>query len=258
MVNKAIVGVIGIVLIATLGVGALVGLQGGDAPAEDTTTNSNTNDGNGQNSAPDSNETAGNETANNGTAANATATPTEEEHTPIPGRQFNEDEIADNLTERLNDWRAAEGQDRLRADGSTADRLRVMAMAHSVAMADEGELTHVIGNQTSGDRYEENDLYDACMYRPPDKERAIYQPDHPHENQFEVIAGTVAGDTYETENGTAFNEDEEAVAGALMEEIRKTDESGERLLAPGLTKVGVGVEVTRDGAVYSTVNVCGG
>lgn len=253
MVNKAIVGVIGIVLIATLGVGALVGLQGGDAPADDTTTNANSNDGNGQDPTPDSNETASNETT-----ANATATPVEEEHTPIPGREFTEKRIADNLTERLNAWRVAEGEDELRADGSTADRLRAMAMDHSVAMADEGELTHVIDNQTSGDRYEENNLYDACMYRPPDKERAIYQPDHPKNNQFEVIVGTVAGDTYETDNGTAFNEDEEAVAGALMDEIRQHNESSDRLLAPGLTKVGVGVEVTRDGAVYSTVNVCGG
>lgn len=252
MVNKAVVGVIGVVLITTLGVGALVGLQGGGGPADDTNTNTN-GGGNGQDPAPSSNETMGNETL-----ANATATPTPEpKRTAIPGRQFTEKEVANNLTERINAWREAEGVEPLRADGTTAERIRDMAMQHSLAMANEGELAHEINNVSSGDRYREHDLYDACMYRPPDKSRAVYQPDHPDDNQMEAIAETVAGDTYTVGNETRFNEDEEAVAGALLEELKSNNESKRHLLAPGLKKIGVGVEVTRDGAVYSTVNVCG-
>ena len=249
MVNKAVVAVIGVILITTLGVGALVGLQGGGPPPDESPTN-----GNGEN--PDS---QGNGTAVANGTANGTATPTAAaERTAIPGRQFTEKDIAANLTKRINKWRTAEGHSALRTDGTTANRLHEMAMSHSVAMADEGELTHVIGNESTGDRYKDAGLYAACQYRPPDKDRAIYQPEHPHDHQFEALAGTVAGDTYETDNGTQFNQDESAVAAALLEEFKASNTSTERIMAPGLTKVGVGVEVTRDGAVYSTVHVCGG
>ena len=143
MVNKAVVAVIGVILITTLGVGALVGLQGGGPPPDGSPAN-----GNGEN--PDS---QGNGTAVANGTANGTATPTAAaERTAIPGRQFTEKDIAANLTKRINKWRTAEGHDALRTDGTTSNRLHEMAMAHSVAMADEGELTHVIGNESTGDR----------------------------------------------------------------------------------------------------------
>jgi hypothetical protein len=251
MVNKAVVGVIGVILITTLGVGALVGLQGGGGPADDASPNTNGN-GNGQGPGTDTNSTSANETVSNGTATPVA----DEERTPIPGRQFTEQDIATNLTERINAWRVAEGMDRLETDGTTPDRLREMAMGHSVAMANEGELTHAIGNLTSSDRYRENDLYDTCMYKPPHKD-TVWAPDNPYENKFEAIAGSVAGGTYEVGNETRFNEDETAVAGALLEQYQSSNASSDVILARGLERIGVGVEVTRDGAVYSTVNVCG-
>lgn len=251
MVNKAVVGVIGVILITTLGVGALVGLQGGGAPADDTQTNNN-----GAGNGPDQGTEGNGTVAPNGTA-NTTATPTApEERTPIPGRQFNENDVAANLSERLNEWREAEGHPAFETDGNTVDRLNDMAMAHSVAMADEGELTHVIGNESTGDRYHENGLYNACQYQ--SKDRAIHQPDHPDPHQFEALAETVAGDTYEIPNGTQFNEDEEAVAGALLEDLKRNNASTDRIMRSGLTRAGIGVEVTRDGDVYGTIHLCGG
>lgn len=251
MVNKAVVGVIGVILITTLGVGALVGLDGGGGPADDNTADTNGND-DGQNPATDTNTTTGNETVINGTATPAG----QEERTPIPGRQFTEEEIADKLTERINEWRAAEGMDTLGAERALPQDLRSMAMEHSIAMANEGELTHVIGNQTSSDRYKANNLYKRCSYTPPHK-NTVWRPDNPYENKFEAIADSVAGESYQVGDETRFNEDEDAVADALLEQYKASNASSDVILARGLERVGVGVEVTRDGAVYSTVNVCG-
>lgn len=254
MVNKAVIGVIGVILITTLGVGALVGLQGGGGNADDA----NSGNGGGGTGTPAAtatmtpNGTMGNGTGGNGTVA--TLTPAPEERTPIPAREFNRNEIERNVTQAINEWRRSEGLDPLDRRGTTAERIAAMARDHSNAMADEGSVSHVIDGVDVADRYENHDLYDACQYQT--SAGYIAQPGGGNK-QFEHITSTVAGGQYETENGTQFNEDDEAVSNAIVREFKRQSGQEDGMLAPNMGKMGVGVEITRTGGVYATVHICG-
>lgn len=259
MVNKAVVGVIGIVLITTLGVGALVGLQGGGAPAEDGDPNDDGNGGPADGTATDATSpdgAAGNGTAGNGTATTPTGTPAPDA-LALTRSEFTAAEIEANLTSRLNEWRTGEGLERLEiGPGTTKEKLQAMARAHSANMAAAGTVAHGIDNDTTRTRYEANDLYYACGFKPPNKQYTAL-PGQPDVQQFEWISGTAVETSFSRDRGILFHENESAVATTIVDQWAGDEATEYGLLSPNYGKAGVGVNVTRDGTVYATVHLCG-
>lgn len=252
MVNKAVVAVIGVVLITTLGVGALVGLQGG-GPADDGAPNDDT--GNGETGAT----ATPNGTMGNGTVAppNATAANESGDEIALTRSEFTTNGLEANLTAELNEWRAQEGLEALETGpGTTKEALKAMAREHSTRMADAGTVAHKIGNDTTKNRYEAHDLYHACSFKPPGKQYTAL-PGAPDVQQFEWVGGKEVNTTFSREQGILFHENESMVADSILEQWRGDDALQYGLLSSNYGKAGVGVNVTQDGAVYATVHLCG-
>lgn len=247
MVNKVAVGVLAMVVVASLGVGILIGMQlGGGGGASAPAATAPTTDG--------GTETPASQQSNGGDAATATATPAEEQierHTEIPARQFDEEEIAAHVARFANEEREAQNRTRLSTGDATATRVSAMASNHSVAMADHGDTAHNIDGLTTTARYKDNDLFERCKFKSPEGSY-ISTPDE----KFELIGQTYAGTEYRDDGETRFNADEEDVARAIVDEWNESSTYSDRLLVRGPTRMGVGVEVTSEGTAYATIDVC--
>lgn len=185
-----------------------------------------------------------------------TATATQRPRTAILPGQFNRSRIEVLVATYVNDRREAAGLDRLRRTGSLARSVRAMARGHSVAMANAGEVTHVVDGNTSTDRYERNELYGNCGWKSGLRD-SIVKPDNngpqSTENALETVGWTTAG----REDGDGqFNGDDEAVARAIVENWWTDDAFNTRLTLPNAGSIGVGVEITQSGEVYATANLC--
>jgi len=131
MVNKTAIGILGVVVVASLGVGVLIGMQLGGGTGSPVSTSPA--DGGGT-ATPASDQT-------DDGGGDGTATPSEstnERQTTIPARQFDEEEIANHVAEFVNEERETQNRTRLATGDATATRVSRMASNHSVAMADHG------------------------------------------------------------------------------------------------------------------------
>jgi len=191
----------------------------------------------------------------------ATATPTvTPEPTPTPTRtpmlirRFDTAEIERHLRRLIDDWRTERGLDPFtQPDGTVVRKLDRMATAHSVEMADVGETVHRIDNRSSAGRYRDYELFETCQF----KKRGAQYIVTPTRNRLEVLGKTYAGTSYRGPDGTRYNEDESAVARAIFDNWRTTSVFRERLSYANATRIGIGVETTRDNEVYVTGNLCG-
>lgn len=243
MVNKAALAVVGVVVIGVVGVGMLVGtvLDGGDGPA------SNDNDDGGAEGP------AGNGTATQ-TAANVTTTPVGEDddaRTPILPRRFDSGLIAENVTRLINEERANRSLDSLDTTGETANSLTTMAEGHSQDMADAGYVLHNVSGTDTSQRYRENDLFETCKYS---DQSNVYNPDNT--DRFEVIDVGAIGQYHQVDGNETFIENESHAATVIVDEWMDDDDAREDLMVAAFNRMGVGVEITRNNAVYVTVNLC--
>jgi uncharacterized protein YkwD len=184
------------------------------------------------------------------------AAPTTTPETATPQRTFSERRIEVLVVEALNEWRASEGFEPLEGNGTTAERLREMAREHSVAMADEGEVTHVIDGTASADRYRRHNLDRLCSWKAAGRNATIDPSNNGYQktdNAFEAIGRTYAGREY---GDGQFNGDEQAVADAIVEQWQSDLYFPRRMLLPNATHVGVGAEITQSAEVYVTADVC--
>ncbi|MFC7021441.1 MULTISPECIES: CAP domain-containing protein [Haloarcula] len=255
MVNKGIIVVGIIVLLSAVGVGALIGMQiGGGSPAPAVA------DG----GAPD--EPTQTPTGNDSDGTAATETPTSDDEpaetetetaqTPVSPRQFNDDNVTEYVEQFINEERQSRGLDPLQITGTTAGELNDLAMDHSTDMASAGRVVHEIDGVSSADRYRQHDLYETCVYE-SEKGSYVVKPDNPERNQFEAIGKVVAGQTYTVDGEERFLEDDRAVARAIVDDWMASNIYRDRLLLPGIERMGVGVTITNTGNVYATANVCG-
>jgi len=257
--NRAAVIVLGgIVLVGVLviGGGAALVLGGGDGgvggtpTAVDATPLPMTPT---QTATPTASQTV---TSTEMAASTVTPTPTVRPETPVPLAAFSERRIEVLVVEALNEWRASEGLEPFVGNGTTAERLREMAREHSVAMADEGKVTHVIDGTTSADRYQDRDLHRLCSWKAAGRDATIDPGNNGYQktdNAFEAVGRTYAGREYDDGQ---FNGDEQAVARAVVERWQSDLYFPRRLLLPNATHVGVGTEITQSGEVYVTADVC--
>jgi uncharacterized protein YkwD len=174
--------------------------------------------------------------------------------TPMLVRRFEVAEIESEIRRLVNEWRDEQGlpglstvETRLVAD------LNAMARSHSVAMADAGETIHTIDNRTSADRYHEYEVYWECRFHRNGHEYTVT----PNRNRLEVLGKTYAGRTYTDVDGTDYNANETAVARDIVEAWTTREPFRQRLSYRNVTRLGVGVETTRDNEVYVTGNLCG-
>lgn len=262
MVNKAAVVLLGgIVLVGVLAVGGVaalvLGVGGGDAAGTQTPVDSTplpfTPTSAGATTDPPAAADTPTPTA---TAATATATETTARRTTVLPRRFDERRIEVLVGRYVNDRRAAAGLDPLALNGSLAGDVGTMARDHSVAMANEGELTHVIDGNASADRYEASDLFRACQWESGLRD-SIVSPENngpeSSDNALEAVGFTVAGQPYDDGR---FNADEADVARAVVSAWWADSTYERRLTLPEAGSLGVGVEVTQSGEVYVTANLC--
>jgi len=258
MNRAAVILLGGIVLVGVLviGGGAALVLGGGDAGAGGTPTAVDATPlpvTPTPTATPTASPTA---TPTQPSTATVTATPTIAPRTATPQRTFSERRVEVLVVEALNEWRASEGLELLEGNGTTAERLREMAREHSVAMADEGEVTHVIDGTASVDRYERHDLVRLCSWKAAGRNATIDPGNNGYlktDNAFEAIGRTYAGREYDDGQ---FNGDEQAVADAIVEQWQSDLYFPRRMLLPNATHVGVGAEITQAGEVYVTADVC--
>lgn len=183
----------------------------------------------------------------------ATPAPTATRTPKLP-RRFDEGEIKDELRRLLDDWRKEQGVGPfVEENGELVEDLNRMAESHSVAMADAGRTTHTIDNRTSAERYHEYDVYWNCWFRAENADYFVT----PNRNSMEVLARTYAGRAYETPNGTDYNGNETAVARDIFRKWTDNAVYAPRLAYENGTRIGIGIEITRDNEVYATGNVCG-
>jgi|GEM_PF-953618 len=188
--------------------------------------------------------------------ATATAVPTTPPRTPVPLAEFSERRIEVLVVEALNDRRTANGLEPFVGNGTTASRLREMAREHSVAMANEGEVTHVIDGTASLDRYRKHDLDRLCSWKAAGRQAFVDPGQNPYgetDNALEAIGRTYAGREY---GDGQFNADERAVARAIVDDWWSDVYFERRLSLPNATHVGVGAELTQSGEVYVTADIC--
>lgn len=169
-------------------------------------------------------------------------------------RRFDTDEIEYELRGLLNEWREEQGLEPFGvANGTLVAELNAMATSHSVVMANASRLAHTIDGRSSADRYRAHDLYLNCVF---DADHNAYVVT-PSNNDLEVLAKTYAGTTYETANGTDYNANETAVAEDLFEFLVANDLHRDKLAERNASRIGIGIEITRNNEVFLTGNLCG-
>lgn len=255
MVNKAALGVLGVIVLVSMGVGVLIGMQLGNPASADPT------DGNGSNgnATPLPGETTNTQTtfpSSPPTETNPDGGPnptvTVDGRTTVSYRRFDELKIARRVKERINERRKAAGLKELLTSGNTVSDLDRMARSHSIAMADAGQVRHNIDGNSSADRYRAYDLFSSCTF-PNEEDTYVIDATG---NRLETIGSTVAGRAYGTASNPKFNENEDEVAEDIVSKWWDNPIEGDRLRWVNAQRVGVGVEVTQDGSVYATANLC--
>ncbi|QIO22543.1 CAP domain-containing protein [Haloarcula sp. JP-L23] len=264
MVNKSVLGVSIVVLVAALSVGIVVGMQLGGSTAAPQDEGGAQTETAGDGAADDGDGGASTSTPTTETptteTATATATPVEtstpqptEREAYVPARYYNETKIEELVVKFVNEERQERRLDPMSAEGRTARQIASMARGHSVAMAGEGATVHEIDGVDSADRYRKNDLYTTCTFQAAGKQFTR----RPDGNDFEAIGKTVAGRTYTEDNQEQFNAGNREVAKAIVENWFETRPYRERLSYENAERMGVGINVTEQGDVYATANICG-
>jgi hypothetical protein len=172
--------------------------------------------------------------------------------TTVPGRRFDEAEIAREVKELINERRRSAGLEPFRISGSTISNLDDVARSHSIAMADAGYLRHNLEGRSSADRYRDAGLFETCKF-PSDQDSVVVDATG---NRLEVNSKTAAGRAYADDGQVEFSENESQVARDVATDWWDNAVQRDRLSWENAERLGVGIEVTQDGTVYATANVC--
>lgn len=249
MANKVALLILGVIVLTSMGVGALVGLQFGPvgpSGADDPGSATPTTDG-GTNTAT---ATAGaSETPTQATdtaTRTATVTPTPTPRPTVAPSEFDRAEIEAAVLAQVNAYRQDQNLDSL----SGRSRIVEMARFHSENMAGQGYVSHVADGFDTQDRYERFDLSDRCRVS-NNQNAGILQG-----SELETLKKTVAGRQYEEDGETRFNGNESAVAAAVVQSWIDNDRARSKLNLENANEAGVGVVVTENGRVYVTMDLC--
>lgn len=279
MVNKAIVGILVLIVLTSLGVGVLIGTQlgGSEAPADESSSDGGTADGGdgGDSTTAAADGTAANGTTTNGTAVNATetatvtasstptptptatpaptATPTPT-RTTIPSYNFSTSQIEQEMIAGINERRSSSGLHQFETDTSTWRDVRSMTRIHSQAMANQRRSSfRTDAYADASERYRGEGVFDRCKYQDADR-GYIVTPS----NSFQAVGDTWAGQEYEDGGETRFNGDESQVAEAILEDWYSSSTYRRPLVNDdeNVELIAVGVSITDDGRVFASAAIC--
>jgi len=255
MVNKAIVGILVIIVLTSLGVGVLIGTQiaGNGTTQQDTPADASDGGSETIQTATASQSSTATAAANTSTAtATATATPTATTATatptttatptPAPAETFDPATVEQEMLTAINDERASRGLYEFTTIGTTFEEVRQMVRIHSRGMADEHRASFVVnGNDTEG-RYRGAELFNRCSYQDPDGGQIV----DPDTNAFQAV-GSVELSEYESED---------AVAQAIVDEWFSSSTYKRPLVNDGAERIAVGVTFGDDGEAYAAAAIC--
>lgn len=259
MVNKSALAVLGVIVLVSMGLGILIGLQIDNAPGVVDGGSGGNGSDDGPTPIPVSTTAAATPTPT--PTPTSTATPTTASgsmtterpaRTTVSYRRFDPSLISREVKFLINQRRRSLGLSELQSTGTTPSRLDEMAKSHSVAMANEGVVSHTVNGVTSAQRYRNQGLFDTCRFESGSDSFIL----NPTESKFEVITLEVAGRAYTDGGQTEFAANETAVAQQIVETWFEQVRFRERLTYENAAHIGIGIEVTQDGSVYATGNVC--
>lgn len=253
MANKTALVVLGVIVFASIGVGVLVGTQMGEGEPEQTSNPGSTSSPAEETTEEPTPVPTVSETTNMSGTTTDEVTTTSPETTTIAVRRFDESEIVSEIKQQVNEERTARGREPLSTGGTTSNTLDEMATSHSVTMADEADLGHNVDGTTSKQRYEQYGVFESCSFLSASGGKII----DAERDRLEVLGQTVAGRPYEDPYGDEqFHKNETAVANDIVRGWFKSGIFSDRLVYENADHIGVGVEITKDGDVYVTGNVC--
>jgi uncharacterized protein YkwD len=240
MANKVLILVLGAVVVTSLVVGGLLGMQfagdGGDVVPEETATpaveaTATTT------APPTSTPTASTPSEGSGTATTAEPTATPEPTPTFSPADVNATAVEHHLRVGINEEVRA-GADPLRNEAT----LDEMAQFHTDNMLAQGYPAHAAGGYSTKARYEKFDRYAHCRV-PNDNNAGIRDGE-----ELEVI-GRISLNTSADLNETR-------IAERLLDDWADDETAMERLGLRNADRAGVGIAVSSDARVYATVDLC--
>jgi len=240
MANKAALGVLMVIVLVSMGIGILIGMQlGGPAASEPTESD----DSGGPTPVPDGGEetTVPTSPPESSPTTQSRATDQAETRTTVGIRRFDDENIESKMEQRINEKRRSRGLDQLDTSGLLATRVSWMARNHSEAMAEERRAIHKIDGQSTADRYRDADLYGACQFQ--------------KDGGGDTISPSEKFENVETVNAKFYMNDP-AIANDIVDNWFDNQSLQDRLTYENAIALGVGVEITNRGDVYATSNVC--
>lgn len=237
MANKFTLMAVIIIATTAMGVGAFVGSQLPD-DADNVTTETPT-------PTPVPSPTGGSATTATETGT-PTVTPTATPRPTVSPESFDAATIETEVLAAVNAERRDRGLEPLSADS----RLDPMARFHSDNMAGQGYVSHAAASYTTSDRYEKYDQSGRCRV-PNDAKGGIVIKEN-----LEAIDLAIAGRPYESDNETRIDRNESAVARAVVDDWFDDEDDVETLTLENADFAGVGANVSDDGRVFVTVDLC--
>ena len=237
MANRLLVLVLGAVVVTSLVVGGLLGMQlaggGGDEPLTTTPATTSQPTATTVPTAMPTTSTAATETPSSGPST-ATATP---EQTFSPD-SVNTTAVEYYLRTLVDEEVRTEGQ----SLGHDDEKLEEMAQFHADNMLEQGYPAHAAGGFSTRARYEKFDRYSHCRV--------------PNDNN----AGIRDGEELEVIGRVTLNlsEDptEQEIAQQVLDDWSDDETRMERLSLVNAEDAGVGIAVSENARVYVTVDLC--
>ncbi|MFC5969840.1 hypothetical protein ACFPYI_00710 [Halomarina salina] len=239
MANKLLILVFGAVIVTSLVVGGLLGMQfaggGGDevpataTPAQKTAAQAATTTGSSAQSTESTTDGSTDETA----TSEPTATP---EPTFSP-ESVNGSAVEQHLRVLVNE-KVRNGSQPLDSEAT----LEEMAQFHTDNMLQQGYSSHVAGGYSTRMRYEEFDRYSHCRV-PSDSNAGIRDGE-----ELEVV-GRISLDWQEDPT-------DQEIARQLLDDLRSEEKQMQKLGLTNAETAGVGISVSDEARVYVTVDLC--
>ena len=245
MANNKALGVLGVIVLVAMGVGILVGMQlGGPAGPDPVATD-----------ADEGTSTSVPTTVPEQGGGGGTPTLPSSGRTTVPASEFDEGEVQSEVRRLVSIRRRASGLQGFPGGSATVNDIDSMANIHSQRMAREGIVSHEFNAMSSASRYRNQSLYDTCQFKSA-ADTYVIRADTISGNTLEVLAKSTAGRPYEVNGTTEINTNETEVARDIVGKWYNNSAYRERLSYVNAEYLGVGLEITEDGQVYATGNLC--
>ncbi len=231
---RSLLLVLGLLILASMGAGVLIGLQVTDEADSPARVQTATNLPNG-------------------------STPT-----PVPGPDQTQDQttqitprppdrqLQNVLLSAINDYRIRHNRSSITNTEAPSARLKKMATNHSQHMATVGSARISLRGSTSSERYRDAGLIDVC----PFPSNSGYSTINPSVGELELVANPIKSPPYENVEA-GYNGDMSKATDKALSTWIESNQDRRKLLYKNAEQAGIGTVITDSGSVYITVSLCG-